>query len=89
MKALERELKLSIDLRNAGGETNLSAARTIEDQYIELRRLAEVNAELLGALEKMVKEFGYGVIHPQGMVHAEHEAIRSAMDTIAKAKEQQ
>lgn len=49
-KALEPELRLAIDLRNSGGHKNTEAARTIENQYLELRRLAEVNADLLEEL---------------------------------------
>lgn len=48
-------------------------------------RLIASAPELLEALQGMVKQFGYDVVHPNGLVHDEHEAIRSAMSAIAKA----
>lgn len=38
------------------------------------------------ALRKMTQQFGYDVVHPQGMVHDEHEAIRAAMDALRRAE---
>lgn len=48
-------------------------------------RLIAAAPELLQALQKMVREFGYDVVHPNGLVHDEHDAIQSAMLAIAKA----
>ena len=53
----------------------------------ELRRLAEVNAELLGALEEVLNaesSYPYG-----GMSESEIAAIQRGRSAIAKAKEQQ
>ena len=48
-------------------------------------RLIAAAPDLLGALQKMLREFGYDVVHPNGLIHDEHEAILSAIAAIAKA----
>lgn len=58
---------------------------TGEDQEANARLIAAA-PELLEALEKMVKQFGYEVVHKDGLVHDEHDAIQSATEAIRKAK---
>lgn len=45
--------------------------------------------EMYKALNSMVLQFGYDVVHPHGLVHDEHEAIRSAMLALYKAEGKQ
>ncbi len=51
-----------------------------------LYRVDESYADLLEALRVMVKEFGYDVVHPNGLVHDEHATLQSAIAAIAKAE---
>lgn len=57
-----------------------------DDEAKANARLIASAPELLEALKAMVKEFGYDVVHPYGLVHDEHAAIQSAIAAIAKAE---
>lgn len=48
-------------------------------------RLIAAAPELLAALMKMVREFGYDAVHKNGLVHDEREAIMAAVAALAKA----
>ena len=45
-------------------------------------RLRAENERLRKALEGMVREFGFDVVHPQGLVHDECEAIHAAQAAL-------
>jgi hypothetical protein len=86
-------LPVMVDYKYRGELCHLSDAEHIEgitkDERDANARLIASAPDLLEALQEMVREFGYDVVHPNGLVHDEHEAIRSAMAAIAKATGEQ
>jgi hypothetical protein len=77
------------DVTDASGQTIrvegvALTGRSTEESRANARLIAAA-PELLEALQAMVKEFGFDVVHPQGLVHDEPHAIRSAIKAIAKA----
>lgn len=70
--------------RAFSGDGTKSGLVRDDEKHANARLIASA-PELLEALQGMVKQFGYDVVHPNGLVHDEHEAIRSAISAIAKA----
>ena len=69
-----------------GSEIN-EESRLAEDLLAERDRLKAQVEELRGALEGMVREFGYGRVHGHFLVHDEHAAIQCAIDVLAKVSQ--
>jgi SMC interacting uncharacterized protein involved in chromosome segregation len=71
--------------RRSGNAERIMEQRHIATERIqgEFPRLKNEKEALLKSLEAMVTQFGYDVVHPQGLVHDEHAAIQSAMALIA------
>lgn len=91
MKAIEDAIKLA-DLWRAGKMIGGDPYDVCDALLTEVNRLAEVNAELLGALEKARSGLSNG-LWDYGPGQDEHEQCDELIDEIdviiAKAKEQQ
>lgn len=88
MKALELANQLENEIESHDGSSLTAMCQGIaDDAAAELRRLAELNAELLGALEDAAEALSH--IEEKMCMRVNPPTLENARKAIAKAKEQQ